>query len=108
MADVLWFNVRFTTTDERLIGVEDRGFQFGDAVYEVFKFVGKRPIFLTDHFQRLERGLKEIEIPCPWTPASLESMTRDLLARTAFEDGIVYIQVSRGETARSHFYPDNM
>jgi D-alanine transaminase len=108
MPDVLWFNGRFTTTDERLLGVEDRGFQFGDAVYEVFKFVQRYPIFLADHYRRLDRGLREIEIANPWSEQAFGEVTRELLARTACDDGIVYIQVSRGETARAHFYPDNM
>lgn len=108
MADVLWFNGRFTTTDERLLGVEDRGFQFGDAVYEVFKFVRHRPIFLADHYRRLDRGLREVEIANPWSEQAFTEITRELLARTACDDGIVYIQVSRGEAPRAHFYPDNM
>ena len=108
MADVLWFNGRFTTTDERLLGVEDRGFQFGDAVYEVFKFLQRRPIFLADHYHRLDHGLREIEIVNPWSEQAFAEVARELLARTACDDGIVYIQVSRGETARAHFYPDNM
>ncbi|HEU4521926.1 MAG TPA: aminotransferase class IV [Thermoanaerobaculia bacterium] len=108
MADVLWFNGRFTTTDERVIGVEDRGFQFGDAVYEVFKFLGKRPVFLEDHFRRLQRGLAEIEIVNPWTHASFTKMTGELLERTKFDSGIVYVQVTRGEMPRAHFFADNM
>ena len=108
MSDVLYFNGRFTTTDERVLGVEDRGFQFADAVYEVFKFLGKRPIFLREHFQRMERGLCKIEIPLPWNESSFESTMRELLGRTAFDDGIVYVQVSRGEAERSHFWPENM
>lgn len=108
MADVLYFNGRFTTTDKRLIGVEDRGFQFGDAIYEVFKFLGRRPIFLADHFRRLERSLREIEIANPWTEQSFTTMVDDLLSRTEFDDGIVYIQVTRGESLRSHFWPEKM
>ena len=106
MPDVLYFNGRFTTTDERVLGVEDRGFQFGDAVYEVFKFLHKRPIFLRDHYRRMERGLREIEIRNSWTEAEFAKVVEELLARTAFDDGIVYIQVSRGEAARAHFWPD--
>lgn len=108
MADVLWFNGRFTTTDERVLGVEDRGFQFGDAVYEVFKFTGKRPIFLEDHYRRMQRGLAEIEIASPWSEDAFRTMAGELLERTAFDEGIVYVQVSRGEMPRSHFYPDEM
>ncbi|HEX7708282.1 MAG TPA: aminotransferase class IV [Thermoanaerobaculia bacterium] len=106
MADVLYINGRFTTTDERVIGVEDRGFQFGDAIYEVFKFLGGRPIFHLEHFQRLAAGLNELEIRNPWTETSFASVMRELLDRTAFHDGIVYIQVTRGETPRAHVWPD--
>jgi len=108
MHDVLYVNGRFTTTDERVIGVEDRGFQFGDAVYEVFKFIGKRPVFLREHYRRMESGLREIEIRVPWDEAQFVAVMRELIARTAFDDGIVYIQVTRGEGERKHFYPDDL
>jgi D-alanine transaminase len=108
VSDVLYFNGRFTTTAERVLGVEDRGFQFGDAVYEVFKFLGKRPIFLRQHFRRMERGLQRIEIPLPWDEPSFGKTVRELLDRTAFDDGIVYVQVTRGEAERAHFWPEGM
>lgn len=108
MSDVLYINGRFSTTDERVIGVEDRGFQFGDAVYEVFKFLGKRPIFLSEHYRRMENGLREIEIRVPWDEAQFADVVHELLARTVFDDGIVYVQVTRGESERKHFYPDDL
>jgi D-alanine transaminase len=108
MADTLYINGRFTTTDERVIGVEDRGFQFGDSVYEVFKFLGRRPLFLLDHFRRLCNGLAEIEVPNPWDEAGFISDMTVVLERTAFDDGIVYVQVTRGEAQRTHFYPSGM
>lgn len=106
MADVLWFNGRFTTTDERVLGVEDRGFQFGDAVYEVVKFVARRPLFVLEHFRRLEAGLRALEIGPAWDEESFRRMIGEIIERTEFEDGIVYMQVSRGESLRSHFWPD--
>src|ERR1041385_5686335 len=108
MPDVLYFNGRFTTTDERVIGVEDRGFQFGDAVYEVFKFNARKPIFLVEHYRRMAHGLKAIEIRSPWDEETFVGVMRELLARTEFDDGIVYVQVSRGETPRAHFYPEDL
>ncbi|HEX7153951.1 MAG TPA: aminotransferase class IV [Thermoanaerobaculia bacterium] len=108
MADVLWFNGRFTTTDERVLGVEDRGFQFGDAVYEVFKFLRRRPILLMEHFRRLTRGLRELEIAQPFDEKAFASAMTELLGRTQFDDGIVYIQVTRGEAPRAHFWPDEL
>jgi len=108
VSDVLYFNGRWTTTAERVLGVEDRGFEFGDAVYEVFKFLRKRPIFALDHFRRMDRGLREIEMRNPWNEITFMKTMEELLDRTAFESGIVYIQVSRGESERAHFYPDDM
>lgn len=108
MADVLLFNGRFTTTEERVLGVEDRGFQFGDSVYEVFKFLGKRPIFLLDHYRRMQRGLRDIQIRNPWAEDEFAAAVSELLARTSFDDGIVYVQVSRGEAERAHFWPEDI
>jgi D-alanine transaminase len=109
MPDALFVNGRFTTTDERVLGVEDRGFQFGDAVYEVFKFLGRKPVLLDDHWRRLDRGLREIEITNPWPDESaLAAVVRELIDRTQFDEGIVYIQVSRGEAERAHFWPENV
>ena len=108
MTDILFFNGRWTTTDERVLGVEDRGFQFGDAVYEVFKFLRRRPVLIIDHFRRLARGLGEIEIRNPWNESGFIRTVEELLQKTTFDDGIVYVQVSRGESERAHFYPENM
>jgi D-alanine transaminase len=108
VTDVLYFNGRFTTTDERVLGVEDRGFQFGDAIYEVFKFLRRRPVFLLEHYRRMERGLREIAIRSPWDEVYFQTVMRDLIERTAFDDGTVYIQVSRGESERAHFFRDDL
>jgi D-alanine transaminase len=109
MPDVLYINGRFTTTDERVLGVEDRGFLFGDAIYEVFKFLSRTPVFVAEHYRRLASGLLEIEIPNPWPDLNAFTTTmRALLDRTEFDDGIVYIQVSRGEGERAHFWADGM
>src|SRR5260370_14169689 len=105
MADVLGITGRFTPRDEPVIRVEDRGFQFGDAVYEVFKFLGRGPIFLFEHYRRMERGLAEIEIANPWPGLDdFASMAEALLERTPFEDGIGYGPVSRGVADRSALY----
>lgn len=108
MSDILYFNGRFTTTEERVLGVEDRGFQFGDSLYEVFKFVGRKAIYLPEHYRRLEHGLRAIEIRSPWDEKQFVSIMRELIDHTSFDDGIVYIQISRGEAERKHFYPENI
>jgi D-alanine transaminase len=108
MNDTLYFNGRFTTTDEAVLRVEDRGFQFGDAVYEVLKFAGRRPVFSLDHFERMERSLRAIEIASPWGATRFTEIVGELLERTSFDDGLVYVQISRGESERVHFWPENI
>lgn len=106
MSDVLWIDGRFTTTDEKVIAVEDRGFQFGDGVYEVMKLLHGAPLFVAKHFARMQSGLDQVEIPCPWTEAEFVALCRDLVARTSFPDGLIYVQVTRGESQRVHFWPE--
>jgi D-alanine transaminase len=56
----------------------------------------------------MQCGLEEIQIRCPWDETSFAAMTRELLERTAFADGIVYLQVTRGDATRAHFWPENV
>jgi D-alanine transaminase len=100
--DVLWFNGRWTTTDEPVVRVEDRGLQFGDSIYEVLKFRRSAPLLVDRHFARLERCVSLLEIPLPWTRESFDALLRDLLGRTAFSEGLVYLQVTRGVAPRAH------
>lgn len=108
MADILYINGRYTTTEERVLGVEDRGFLFGDAVYEVVKFLRKRPVFAADHFKRMQDGLRWLEIDLDWTERDFRNICGGILERTAFSDGILYFEVSRGEGERVHYIPEGL
>ena len=65
-------------------------------------------LVLENIYRRMENGLREIEIRVPWDVAEFGDVIRELLARTVFDDGIVYVQVTRGESERKHFYPDDL
>lgn len=106
--DVLWFNGRWTTTDEPVVRVEDRGLQFGDAIYEVLKFRRSAPILVDRHFARLARCLALLEIPSPWSVDAFEELLAELLRRTAFAEGLVYLQVTRGVAPRVHAWGDGI
>lgn len=109
MGDVLWFNGRWTTTDEPVLGVEDRGLQFADSIYEVTRFVNRRPSFNLRHFRRMQRALAELSIPSPWRDdEAFERSVAELLEKTSFEQGIIYIQVTRGEAERNHVFPGDI
>lgn len=107
MADVLYINGRFTTTDQRVLGVEDRGFLFGDGVYEVVKFVGKRLFFFDAHFKRLRASLAALEIPLPLQKEELRSVFAEILERSSIGEGTIYLEVTRGESPRAHFYAED-
>lgn len=107
MADILWFNGRFTTTEESVLTVRDRAVLFGDAVYEVLKFVGRSPILADAHWKRLCRSLELLEIANPWSVSSFRELLDELLRRTQHETGIVYLQVTRGGGERSHAWEDD-
>lgn len=102
MSDILWIDGRFTTTAEPVFTVEDRGLLFGDAVYEVVKFVDGAPVLFAAHWRRLVRSLAMLEIGNPWAIEELASIVDELLARTSFTEGIIYLQVTRGAGTRSH------
>ncbi len=106
--DVLWFNGRWTTTDEPVVRVEDRGFQFGDSVYEVLRFRKGAPILVDRHRARLSRCLSLLEIASPWSAEAFERLLGELLERTPFADGLVYLQVTRGVAPRLHAWPEGI
>lgn len=108
MAEILYFNGRFTTTDEKVIGVEDRGLQFGDSIYEVLKFLHGAPAFVKQHFERLERNLAALEIPNPFTAESFDSLAREIIGKSSIRDGLLYTQITRGEAKRQHGWPEGM
>lgn len=101
MSAPLYFNGRYTTTDERVLGVEDRGFQFGDGVYEVVKFEDGKLHLTGPHLKRLRRGLDALGIAPPFGDAAWLEIFRELQGRCPEENGTIYLQVSRGEASRS-------
>jgi D-alanine transaminase len=99
-------NVNGTTMplDEVRISALDRGFLFGDAVYEVLRVYGGRPWLLDEHFQRLRRSLESIRLTGVDVDR-LRGRMLDTLAQSGVREGIIYIQVTRGAAPRSHPFP---
>ncbi|HEY1857205.1 aminotransferase class IV, partial [Acidocella sp.] len=74
----------------------DRGFQFGDGIYEVVYVQDGRLIDAPLHMARLQRSLREIDILLPLSSAALEVVMREVLRRNRISTGLVYLQISRG------------
>lgn len=105
MARLAYVNGRFVRQAEAGVSIEDRGFQFADAVYEVWAVFGGRLADAEGHLTRLERSLAELRIPAPMARAALVQVLKETLRRNRVYDGMVYLQISRGAARRDHAFP---
>ena len=106
MARIAYVNGRYGPLAEAAVHVEDRGFQFADGVYEVWAVLGGRLSDSEGHIARLERSLGELRIALPMTRAALYRVLRETVRRNRLGDGLVYLQVTRGQARRDHAFPD--
>ena len=95
MTDV-YLNGQFLPLEQACIPVLDRGFLFGDGVYEVIPAYGRRLFRLSEHLKRLQRSLDEVRIPAPLDEAGWAEVLQRLVECNAGEDQSVYLQVTRG------------
>jgi D-alanine transaminase len=87
------------------VHIEDRGYQFGDGVYEVIAVAGGHLIDEMPHIVRLHRSLSELRIATPMSDAALKLIIREVIRRNGVDTGIVYLQVTRGAAPREHAFP---
>ena len=105
MARIAYVNGRYLPLDRAAVGVEDRGYQFADAVYEVVKVVGGRPRDLDRHLDRLGRSLAALGIGWPMSREALRGVIARTLRRNRLRDASVYLQVGRGRAPRNFLFP---
>lgn len=106
MEDTVFLNGEFMPRSGALISPDDRGFLFGDGLYEVTPAYGGRFLAMDRHLARLRRGSETLSIPFP---EGIEALHSELLRRNQLEKvemAIVYLQVTRGTAPRSHAFPD--
>lgn len=105
MSQIAYVNGAYAPMRHAAISINDRGFQFGDAIYEVWPVRGGDLRDSEGHFARLKRSLNELRIAPPMGDRALELVIRETMRRNKVRDGIVYIQVSRGVAPRDHTFP---
>jgi len=107
MPELAYLNGEFLPIDKALVPIEDRGYQFGDAVYEFIASYNGRLFYLEEHLDRLDRSLKGLFFP----PVSRETILKAVLTlfeKAEIERAGIYIQVSRGVSPRNHAFPDDV
>ncbi len=105
MSRIVYVNGRYVPYAKAAVHVEDRGFQFADAVYEVCQVRGGRLVDEARHMARLARSLEELKIPAPMSAGALAHVMRETIRRNRVNDGLVYLQVTRGEGPREFVFP---
>jgi len=105
MSRIAYVNGRYLPMHDAMVHIEDRGYQFGDGVYEVCEVRGGRLIDARRHLARLERSLDALRIRAPMSPNALGVVLRETVARNRIGYGIVYLQVTRGVARRDHAFP---
>ena len=105
MAEICYLNGKFLPLAEARVPVLDRGFIFGDGVYEVIPVYGRALFRLKEHLARLAYSLKSIRLANPHDDAAWRTLLRSLVDRNPWEDQSVYLQVTRGVAPRSHEFP---
>ena len=104
---VVYLNGEFLPLGNAKISVLDRGFIYGDGVYEVVPVYARKPFRMPQHLARLAHSLEGIRLADPlrdrWTP-----LIGDLIARQPFDDQAVYLQITRGVAKRDHAFPQGV
>lgn len=91
--------------EELSIDLEDRAYQFGDGVYEVIGVYKGKPFKVKEHLERLQYSCNEIDIKLSESLLKIEEMILKLKEQNKLQNGHIYLQVSRGISSRTHYYP---
>ena len=102
---MVFLNGKFMPVEEARVPVLDRGFIFGDGVYELIPVYSRVPFRMDEHLARLERSLAAVRIRNPYSRAEWRDIILQLIAKQPFEDQGVYFQVTRGVAKRDHALP---
>lgn len=108
MSRIAYVSGRYLPHRAAAVHIEDRGYQFADGVYEVILVRGGRLVDLAPHLARLARSLRELSIAPPMGEKALEIVLGEVARRNGVDNGLVYLQVTRGVAARDHAFPKSV
>ncbi len=105
MSRTVYVNGAFVPEAEATVSIFDRGFLFADAVYEVSTVLDGKLVDNIAHMERLKRSLAELKMPAPVPVDDIPALMEELVARNGVDQGLVYLQVSRGAAERDFVFP---
>jgi D-alanine transaminase len=107
MSRIVFLNGSFLPIEEARVPFMDRGFMFGDGIYEGTAMLGGCLIDNEAHLDRLERSLREVRIPNPHTRSEWTALQEEIARRNGMTEGFIYFQITRGVAERDFFFPEN-
>jgi D-alanine transaminase len=108
MSRIVYVNGQYFPESEGKISIFDRGFLFADGVYEVTPIVNGKVVDYDAHAERLDRSLNELRIAWPCSKDELRTMHMELIKRNTLNEGLIYLQVTRGVADRMFNFPKNI
>ncbi len=108
MSRICYVNGQFVPEAEAKVSVFDRGFLFGDGVYEVTPVIKGKLVDYDAHVERLGRSLRELKMAWPCSEAELRKMHEELVVKNQLTEGIIYMQVTRGVADRQFNFPKDI
>ncbi|MEM9814395.1 MAG: aminotransferase class IV, partial [Pseudomonadota bacterium] len=108
MGRTVYVNGQYVDEAEASISIFDRGFLMADGVYEVTSVLDGKLIDFAGHMVRLHRSLAELDMPAPTTDEDIEAIHRTLVEKNGIDEGLVYLQVTRGAQDRDFAWAEGM
>ncbi len=105
MSKFAYVNGSYVSHCDAAVHIEDRGYQFGDGVYEVVLLINGKMADCNGHLKRLDRSLRELEMKRPVSEGALLQIMSRLTRLNRLKTGIIYIQITRGVASRNHAFP---
>ncbi|MFC7370650.1 D-amino-acid transaminase [Fictibacillus iocasae] len=102
------YHDQYVKKQDAVIDMEDRGYNFGDGIYEVVFVYGGKPFAMKEHFERFISSASKLEMQLPFDAARFVELTEGLIQKNDLKDGMVYVQMTRGASPRNHLYERDM
>lgn len=106
MKELSFFNDHFYVPGKAQVDIEDRGYQFGDGIYEVTHVYNGKLFAFDRHLARFRRSMREMHIPITYMDEEIIAIHNDLIEKSGIKNGAVYFQVTRGTAARAFTFPE--
>jgi len=108
MSRIVYINGEYVPENEAKVSIMDRGYLFADGVYEVSAVINGKMVDNDRHLLRLERSLGELDMKSPLPVDEIEKIQIELIERNGLQEGIIYLQITRGVAERDFLWPEDI